>query len=280
MGFELIPLSRTATTSTVNRLASCLSNWRLVTNNQMILRIISEGYKLQLTTPVARNSKPIYYDMNSELRHHTNQEVQNLIRKKAIVPVEPIPEQFTAGIFSRYKKNHTVENPRIRVVINLKPLNKHVRGIHFRMESLANIRLFLRPDWYIASIDLVDAYFNIGVHPSHQKFLRFFWESQCYQYVCLPFGLKSSPRIFSKIVKVAITFLRRTFNIFLTSYLDDILIMAPTYEECMKSLNTVFLVMSALGFGVSIEKSILTPSVVHKSFLITHSLTQCFFSAR
>ena len=129
--------------------------------------------------------------MIGELKTHTRHEVQNLVEKGAIIPVDAIPGQFTSGIFSRYKKNHTQDNPKIRVILNLKPLNRHVRSITFRMETLAGIRVFLRPNWFVSSLDCIDAYFNIGVHSSHQKFLRFFWDGQCWQYVCLPFGLKS-----------------------------------------------------------------------------------------
>ena len=87
MGFDLTPLSKTATTSTVNRLQKCLSNWRVVTKNEFVLRIISEGYKIQFTSPLPRRNQPIYYDTNSELHQHTSLEVKNLVEKEAIVPV-------------------------------------------------------------------------------------------------------------------------------------------------------------------------------------------------
>ena len=75
------------------------------------------------------------------------------------------------------------------------------------------------------------------------------------------FTFLQSPRIFTKIIKVAITFLRSTFGLFITFYLDDILIMAPTLEDCHKALTTAYLVLTALGFGISLEKSSIVPSV-------------------
>jgi len=54
---------------------------------------------------------------------------------------------------------------------------------------------------FMATIDLLDAYHSIPVHPDYQKYLRFEFGGQMYQYTCVPFGLSSGPRIFTKIVR-------------------------------------------------------------------------------
>ena len=268
MGFDLTVLAASNTTSVVNRLSTCVQNWRLITQNQMVLRIVAEGYKIQFHCPVTTSDKPIVYPMCPELETHTRSEVENLVRKGAIKAVEPMATQVTSGIFSRFKKNHTKNNPKIRVILNLKPLNFSVRKIKFRIETLAGIRQFLRPNWLLASIDCTDAYFSIGVHESHKRYLRFYYDQICWEYQCLPFGLTSCPRIFTKIMKVAINFLRTHFHLHITVYLDDILLMAPSAEECLKAINITFIVLSALGMGISLEKSITTPSVFFHIFLI------------
>ena len=276
MGFDLTVLKNTNVTSVVNRLSSCIDNWKLVTNNQFVLRIVKEGYRIQFQCPATANDTPIIYPMIKELEDHTRQEVRNLIEKGAIKAVEPDVTQVTSGIFSRFKKNHTVENPKIRVILNLKKLNTCVRKIRFRMETLAGIRQFLRPGWYLASLDCTDAYFTIGVHPDHKRFLRFFWDGQCWEYQCLCFGLSSCPRIFTKIMKVAVCFLRTHFKIHVTVYLDDLLLMAPTMEECLRAINVTFLVLSVLGFGISVEKSTLTPTVYIRPFVFGFTFTKLF----
>ena len=54
--------------------------------------------------------KPIYYEMDDELKSHSNLEVKNLAKRGAIVKATPSPDQVTSGIFGRYKKNHTELN--------------------------------------------------------------------------------------------------------------------------------------------------------------------------
>ena len=60
----------------------------------------------------------------------------------------------------------------------------------------------------MTSIDLRDAYYSIPVSPTYRKYLKFIWRDQLYQFTCLPMGLSSSPRIFTKIMKPVFAHLR------------------------------------------------------------------------
>ena len=52
MGFDLTVLSKTNVTSTVGRLGTCLQNWKIITSNSFVLKVLSEGYKIQFTDHV------------------------------------------------------------------------------------------------------------------------------------------------------------------------------------------------------------------------------------
>lgn len=53
----------------------------------------------------------------------------------------------------------------------------------------------------MVKLDLKDAYFTVLVWKGHQKFLRFIWKETLWEFACLPFGLASAPRTFTKIRK-------------------------------------------------------------------------------
>ena len=53
----------------------------------------------------------------------------------------------------------------------------------------------------MASIDLSDDYYSVPVALTDQKYLLFKFEGQLYKFVCLPNGLSSAPRIFTKLLK-------------------------------------------------------------------------------
>ena len=66
-------------------------------------------------------------------------------------------------------------------------------------------------------------------------------ERESVQFMTLPFGLGSAPRIFTKLLKPVVGLLRR-LGVKLINYLDDILILAKTKVQLVQSRNTRCLV--------------------------------------
>ena len=61
----------------------------------------------------------------------------------------------------------------------------------------------------MVSIDLRDAYYTVPIHREHQKYLKFEFNRVLIQYTCLPNGLTSATRIFTKLLIPVYTTLRR-----------------------------------------------------------------------
>ena len=125
---------------------------------------------------------------------------------------------------------------KFRPILNLKRLNSFVRYEHFKMEGLDSVKYLLKPNDWLVKIDLQDAYFLVPVAAQHRKYLRFFWKGVLYEYVCLPFGLCSAPRVFTKILKPIIRRLR-AMGIRFIIYLYDMLIMGESPEEVQRHLK-------------------------------------------
>ena len=70
-------------------------------------------------------------------------------------------------------------------MIDLSHLNEFVRQTPFKMETVASVLLFIRERDFLASIDLKDAYFQIPVHQSSRKPLRFLSGDVVYQFKAL-----------------------------------------------------------------------------------------------
>ena len=86
-----------------------------------------------------------------------------------------------------------------RPVIDRSPLNEFVHQTPFRMETPNSVLLAVRKDDFLASIDLKDAYFQIPVHPSSRKLLRFVSNDMVYQFRALCFGLSTAPQVFTRV---------------------------------------------------------------------------------
>ena len=96
----------------------------------------------------------------------------------------------------------------------------------------------MRPGCFMASVDLKDAYYTVPIHASHQKYLKFCFDGALYKYTCLPNGLASAPRIFTKLLKPVYATLRSMGHLN-SGYIDDSYLQGDTSAECHKmSLTT------------------------------------------
>ena len=108
------------------------------------------------------------------------------------------------------------------------------------------VHIFNRKNDSICKIDLKDAYFCIAIHQIYRKFLRYNRWGQLLQYTSLPFGLAAGSRLFTKIMKPIIPFLRR-MGIRLIIYLDDILLLNQSKEGLMKNRDSLLWLLHNLG---------------------------------
>ena len=75
----------------------------------------------------------------------------------------------------------------------------------------------------------------------------------------LPMGLTCSPRIFTGLMKVAVRFFRKK-GIWIVIYINDILIIALTKEECHRKVEIVKRMLERMGFLINLPKSCLEPT--------------------
>ena len=105
-------------------------------------------------------------------------------------------DDFVSNVFIRNKKNGSH-----RLILNLINLNTFIEYHHFKMDTIETVINLMRPNCFIGSIDLANAYFLIPVAIEHRRFLKFEWKHQMYQFKVMPNGLSSAPRLFTKILK-------------------------------------------------------------------------------
>ena len=241
-----------------------IHNWRLITQDQWVLEMV-QGFRLPLLqTPV--QSKPLpEIHLAADQTALIMTEVEELIRKGAISPALQAPGGFVSELFLVPKKDGG-----FRPVINLKALNMFIQEKHFKMENFHLIKELVRPQEWLVKVDLKDAYFLVPVHPDHHRFLQFQRLGQTYQFCCLPFGLSCASRVFTKLMKPVVSFLRER-GMRLIIYLDDILVISSSQEEAREYVLLIRDLFSSLGLIINEKKSQLVPSqeVVFLGYLIS-----------
>lgn len=247
---------------TAGRLRNYLLNWESITDDPFILQCVT-GYKIPfLHTP---NQSALRHKIkNSQSDKDLCKAIADLFDKGAIENCNPIAGQFLSPYFLVPKPDGTN-----RFILNLKQLNEYVKTEHFKLEDMKTATKLVSPESYMITIDLQDAYFLVPVDKHYRKFLRFRFQNKTYQFTCLPFGLSSSPFVFTKILKPVISNLRQKGFISVI-FLDDILCIGDTYDECLKNALETIKLLQKLGFIINFKKSKLEPSKICKflGFLI------------
>ena len=107
--------------------------------------------------------------------------------------------------------------PKWRVVVNLRPTNACCRERGCRYESLAQLQRLANPGDWMISFDLQDGYHQVGIHPEHRRYMTFALPPppddptgppRYVRCAALPFGWTSSPRVFTKVMRVMVRLLR------------------------------------------------------------------------
>jgi len=234
------------------RLKNFQRAWEKLTKDQEILSII-KGYQIPfITNPIQNSVRNV--QMKKEQKVLVDKEVSDMLRKGAIRLCQNQPNQYLSTLFLVGKKDGGY-----RPVINLKQLNKFIPYQHFKMEGLHYLKYMLKEGDYMCKLDMKDAYFSVPLSQISREKVRFQWSGKLYEFLCLCFGLGPAPRIFTKILKVPMSLLRR-LNILIIIYLDDMLLLGRTREETVRAKDTVIYLLQHLGFVINLKKSVLEPT--------------------
>ena len=236
------------------RLKLFVNQWRDITHDNNIIQLIL-GVSLELLFTPYQLSVPLPYNLGS-LNSEISAEVDSFLARNIIEKCEHESGEIISNIFCRRKKSG-----KIRIIGNFKEINLAVKYHKFKQSTLLSTLDLIRPNAFMCTIDLTDAYYCVNVSAQHRKFLKFIWKDQLYRFIGLPQGVGCSPRIFTKIMKVPISHLREQ-GITVSAYIDDLIVIADSYEQCLEDSSSTVELLQKLGYVVNFEKSTLVPSQI------------------
>ena len=115
----------------------------------------------RLQDPLSRDTIPKFLSTSSINDGGGKNEIEQMLKKKAIAPVQNEPQQSASYIFIVPKKSSG-----FRPVINLKNTNSFVEYNHFKMKSLLLLNELLEEGDYFCRLVLKDAYFDRSFYVS------------------------------------------------------------------------------------------------------------------
>ena len=139
--------------------------WSAITRDSWALSILRKGYRILFAREPPLSLSPILFPVAQHL-NHLREEVQILLEKKAVEIVRD-----TTSLQPDFLSEEE-NRPFFRLIIDLSSLNKMMKVDYFQMETAASIRRAIPPGAWAVSIDFMDAYLHIPIHPGGGRVVR------------------------------------------------------------------------------------------------------------
>ena len=208
---------------------------------------------MEIGNPNQSRPRPeIQFDSNE--KDIIDSEITHLLKLGAIEPAVHSPDEYISTMFVRKKKSG-----KYIMILNLKGLNKHIEKHHFKMDTFWSAVRRMTPNCFMASIDLKDAYYVVPIAEEHRKYLKFYWQGSLYQYTCMPNGLSSASRCFTKLLKPVYSTLRQHGHLNV-GYIDDSYLQGSDTKECLLNISDAQTLFTDLRFVINVHKSCVIPA--------------------
>ena len=203
--------------------------------------------------PTTRRASPVFRgsaEQNRDLLEH----LEAWLAAGTVEPTSLDKTQIVSLLFPVKKSNGTN-----RWCLDLRRFNEALVQHKFKLDGLETVRTWIRPNDFLATIDLKNAYQSVLVARRHRRFLAFRVGDRLFRHRCQTFGASSSPFIFTKLMKPIVRKLVEQ-GIRISFYLDDALIAAESFDQCRRHVARACRLLTQLGFEIATEKSRLVPA--------------------
>ena len=127
------------------------------------------------------------------------------------------------------------------------------------MDTLSSILNLVGRNIFMTKIDIKSAYYSVKIHPDFQKYLKFIHKGTLYKFVCLPNGLSPGPRMFTKLLKPVMAYLR-LMNILVAIYIDDTINLHASRVQCAANTDIIIDMFNKLGLPFIKRKAVVHPA--------------------
>ncbi|KAK2578586.1 hypothetical protein KPH14_000920 [Odynerus spinipes] len=175
------------------------------------------------------------------------EKIQNLIDKHETTFAR---NKFdVAPVTLAYKRE---EGTKTRLCIDFRDLNKLLIPEPQPFPLIEEIIAKTRDAEWFTTLDINSAFWAIPLRAKDRYKTAFVTQEGHWQWKSLPFGLKTSPAIFQRILSNIIR--RNGLNSFCINYIDDILVFSRSFEEHVEHLERLLEAIRKEGFRLKFTK--------------------------
>lgn len=204
------------------------------------------GYEARIDLLVDKYCSKRPYRCTIEDKKEIEEQIGKLLDNKLI---EESYSPFAAPVTLAFKKE---DNRKSRLCIDFRDLNKIVVPQAQPFPLIDDLMIKTRNCKFFSTLDINSAFWSIPLRIEDRRKTAFVTQEGHYQWTCLPFGLKTSPAIFQRVLS---NILRKyKMNDFAVNYIDDILIFSKSFIEHIDHLTQLMEAIKKEGFRLKFTK--------------------------
>ena len=192
------------------------------------------------------DAPPIYipaYRVAYSQKDVIDREVQRMLKEDII---EPSHSAWSFPLLVVPKKDKTH-----RLVVDFRRLNNITKRDPYPMPSMRDLISSIGSKKYFTTIDLLQGFLQIPLDEKSKEYTAFSSSSGRFQYKRMPFGLKTAPVSFVRLMDMVLNGLLGK-NVH--CYIDDLIIATDTLDEHLKILEEVLLRLKKAGLKLKLKK--------------------------
>lgn len=175
-----------------------------------------------------------------------NSQIKSLSR---VGLIERSTSPFASPVTLVFKKE---ERRKSRFCVDYSELNKIIIPECHPFPIIDDLLIRVRDCNFFSKLDVNSAFWSIPIREKDRYKTAFITQNGHWQWKCLPFGLKSSPAIFQRILSDVLV--KNNLETFAINYIDDILIFSESYSDHLRHINEVLIAIEQAGFKLNKKK--------------------------
>ncbi|UYV76585.1 hypothetical protein LAZ67_14001278, partial [Cordylochernes scorpioides] len=162
--------------------------------------------------------------------------------------IKPASSPYSSPVTLARKKG---ESDKTRLCIDFRKLNSKLMGDSFPIPLIEDIIQKVQGSRVFSCLDILSAYWTVSLHEKDQYMTCFTTTEGSYQWCRLPFGLRTAPAIFNRILS---SILQKYDLKNVISYFDDILVFSNDTQSHLEHLKEIFEILQKEGIQLRKEK--------------------------
>ena len=203
---------------------------------------------VRLDTPEGKSTYKRQYPIAEKMKPAMQEAVDQWLEEGVISRVAE-PTRFNTPIFPIPKKDPTGAKTLCRPCMDFRALNALIECDKYPLPLISDIFEALRGSRYFTALDLRSAYHRFPVLQEHQHKTAFTWNDIQYQFLRAPFGLKTLPSQFQRVIHFVFQDCP-----FVRTFIDDAIVFSPDWESHVQHVKMAIQCLNRAKLILNVDK--------------------------